>query len=66
MLHLWRCHSRTIVCLVLGSALTSWAWNRWPDGGNAWDFWGGVGTVLVGFGLEGIVNIWTETNKAEE
>ena len=66
MLRFWRCHSRTVVCLAAGTLITGPAWIAWPDGGSAWDVASGLGSVLLGFGLEGIVNIWTEINKAEE
>lgn len=64
---LWRFHSRTIVCLALGTAVTGFAWSMWPDGGNAWDVGSGIGTVLLAFGAEGIVNnLFRETARPED
>lgn len=66
LLSVWRDHSRTIVCLLAGTIITGAAWAVWPDGGNSWDVGSGVGTVLLAFGAEGIVNNWLrETARPE-
>lgn len=43
------------------------SWHLWPEGGNAWDTGSGIGTVMLAFGVEGIVNNWfREVAKPED
>lgn len=64
---LWRDHSRSIASPLLGAVIVAISWRTWPDGGNYWDVGSGVGTVLLAFGVEGVINNWfREVAKPED
>jgi hypothetical protein len=63
----WHDHSRSIISPLLGVVIVAVSWRAWPDGGNYWDVGSGIGTVLVAFGIEGVVNNWfREVAKPED
>jgi hypothetical protein len=64
---LWRNHSRTIVGLLAGPAIFGIALWHWPQGGPLFDGVSMVSAVLLGLGIQGLMDRWLcETARPEE
>lgn len=64
---LWQHHSRTVVGLLTGPAIFALAVWWWPDGGVWFDGVGMVAAVLLGLGLQGVMDRWLcETSRPED
>lgn len=56
MQRIWRHHSRTIVGLTIGSTMVLGARLTWPEGGADFDLVTLIGGILLGLGVQGILD----------